>query len=149
MTEVDVSGETVIHRARERVSEFAMDPANAPAWYANIRSVEWVTPPPLRVGSRVAFVAHFLGRRLSYTYEVAELVPRERFVMRTSQGPFPMETSYGFESTGSDRTRMTLRNRGRPTGFARLASPFVAWAMGRENRKDLARLKSILEAEAV
>lgn len=125
-----------------------MDPANAPAWYANIRSVEWVTPPPLRVGSRVAFVARFLGRRLSYTYEVAELAPRERLVMRTSQGPFPMETSYRFESTGPDRTRMTLRNRGRPAGFARLVSPFVAWAMGRENRKDLARLKSILEAEA-
>lgn len=149
MREVAVSTRTVIHRSREWVSEFAMDPDNAPVWYANIESVEWITSPPLRVGSRVAFVANFLGRRLSYAYEVVDLVPLEQMVMRTAEGPFPMETRYRFESDGLDGTRMELQNRGSPTGFARLASPFIAWAMGRENRKDLARLKSILETEAI
>ena len=96
----------------------------------------------------MAFVARFLGRRLSYTYEIVEYVPGERLVMRTAQGPFPMETTYTWRSHGLDRTRMTLRNRGVPAGFSRLVGPFVAVAMRRANRNDLAALKSRLETAA-
>lgn len=142
---VDVSSDVVISRPRHEVAAFAADPANAPAWYVNIRTVEWRTPPPLRVGSQLDFVAHFLGRRLAYTYEVVELVPDERFVMRTAAGPFPMETTYTWESTADNGTRMTLRNRGNPAGFSVLMAPFMARAVRRANRKDLAALKRLLE----
>ena len=142
---VDVLTETMIRRPRAEVALFAADPDNAPEWYANIDSIEWKTPRALAVGSRVAFVARFLGRRLEYTYELAEFVPGERLVMRTSEGPFPMETTYTWESAGERSTRMTLRNRGEPGGVFRLASPFMAAAMRRANQKDLAELKSILE----
>ncbi len=143
---VDVLTELVIHRPCARVAAYAMDPSNAPAWYVNIEAVEWRTPPPLVVGSRLAFVARFLGRRLAYTYEIAELVEGERLVMRTAEGPFPMETTYGFEPAGEGRTRMTLRNRGEPAGFSKLAAPLLAAAMRRANAKDLAKLKRLLEA---
>ena len=117
--EVDVRTETVIRRPVEEVAGYAGDPGNAPEWYANIRSVEWLTPPPpVGVGSRMAFVATFLGRRLAYTYEVVDLAPGSRLVMRTADGPFPMETTYGWEPADDGATRMTLRNRGRPGGFA-------------------------------
>jgi uncharacterized membrane protein len=144
--DVDVSTEILIRRPRDEVAEYASNPANAPAWYVNIKSVEWKTPPPVRVGSQIAFVAHFLGRRIAYTYEVAELVAGKRFVMRTAQGPFPMETTYAWETTADGSTRMTLRNRGRPAGFSRLVAPFMAGAMRRANRKDLAALKKLLES---
>jgi uncharacterized membrane protein len=138
----------VIARPRDEVAAFAADPDNAPRWYANIRSAEWRTPPPLRVGSRVAFVAHFLGRRLAYTYEIVEFVPGERLVMRTAEGPFPMETRYAWTAIDAARTRMTLRNRGEPSGFARWMAPFMAAAMRRANRKDLEQLRALLEAGA-
>jgi uncharacterized protein YndB with AHSA1/START domain len=141
---VDVRTEVVVNRPRAVVAAFAMDPDRAPEWYANIKSVEWKTPPPPAVGSRVAFVAHFLGRRMTYTYEIAELVPGERLVMRTSEGPFPMETTYEF-SDGPGGTKMTLRNRGTPHGFAAMTAPFMVMAMRRANRKDLAALKRLLE----
>lgn len=143
---VDVTTEQIIDRPRERVAAYAGDPSNAPEWYANIDSVEWRTPPPLRVGSKLAFVARFLGRRLSYTYEVVDHVPGERLVMRTEQGPFPMETIYGWESVGA-ATRMTLRNRGEPAGCSRLLAPVLPLAMRRATRRDLARLKAVLESE--
>lgn len=143
---VDVRSEILIERPRSRVAAYAADPSNAPAWYVNIESVEWQTPPPLAVGSRLAFVAHFLGRRLVYTYEVVELVPGERLVMRTAEGPFPMETTYTWESAGENATKMTLRNRGEPHGFSKLVGPLMAAAMRRANVKDLARIKALLEA---
>jgi uncharacterized membrane protein len=144
---VDVSTEIEIERPLAVVGSFASNPDNAPEWYSNIKSVEWKTEAPLREGSRLAFVAQFLGRRLAYTYEFTELVPGKRVVMRTAEGPFPMETTYTWESLGETRTRMTLRNRGEPAGFAAIAAPFMASAMSRANRKDLARLKKILEAQ--
>ena len=142
---VDVVTRIVIDRPREVVAKFASDPSNAPRWYVNIKSVEWKTPPPLGVGSQVAFVAHFLGRQMAYTYKVTEFVPSERMVMATTEGPFPMETSYSWQSIGDERTEMTLRNRGNPSGFSRILSPLMVPAMRRANRKDLARLKSLME----
>jgi hypothetical protein len=142
---VDVSTQIDINRARLEVAAYAGDPERAPDWYVNIENIEWKTSPPARVGTRVAFVAKFLGRRLSYTYEIVELVPGERIVMRTSEGPFPMETSYTWQDASGGGTRMTLRNRGNPVGFSKFVAPFMALAMRRANQKDLANLKAILE----
>ena len=142
---VDVQVETVIDRPVAEVAAYAGDPTHAPEWYVNIREVTWQTPPPVAVGSRMDFVARFLGRRLAYTYEVVELVPGERLVMRTADGPFPMETTYTWEPSGEGATRMTLRNRGNPSGFAGMAAPVMERSMRRATSKDLARLKDILE----
>lgn len=128
------------------MAAYASDPANAPEWYDNIKEVHPEGDGPLAAGSRATFTAEFLGRRLAYTYEVAELVPGERLVMHTSEGPFPMETTYSWADLAGGGTRMRLRNRGEPSGFSRIAAPALAAAMRRANRRDLARLKSILEA---
>ena len=142
---VDVQTEIDIARPRDEVAAYAADPDHATEWYENIESVEWKTPPPLAVGSQVAFVARFLGRRLAYTYEMRELVPGERLVMSTSEGPFAMETTYGWTDAPGGGTRMTLRNRGEPSGFAKLAGALMARAMRRANRRDLELLKDLLE----
>jgi hypothetical protein len=142
---VDVETEIEIARPRHPVAVYAGDPDNATSWYENIRTVEWETPRPLAVGSRIAFVAEFLGRTLSYTYEIKELADDERLVMSTAQGPFPMETTYTWGDADEGATRMKLRNRGEPAGFKRLAAPLMARAIRRSNQKDLHRLKQILE----
>jgi uncharacterized membrane protein len=145
---VDVQTAVEIARPRDEVAGYAADPDNATAWYENIEAVKWRTSKPLAIGSRVAFVARFLGRRLEYTYEIRELVRSERLVMSTDEGPFPMETIYTWEDAGAATTRMTLRNRGEPSGFSKLAAPMMAHAMRRANTKDLDRLKAILERDA-
>jgi uncharacterized membrane protein len=143
---MDVTTDIEIARPRDGVAAYASDPDNAPEWYENIERVEWETPKPLEIGSKVAFVARFLGRTLEYTYEIRELDAGEKLVMRTAQGPFPMETTYTWRDSSSGGTHMTLRNRGRPAGFSKLASPLMGPAVRRANRKDLANLRRILEA---
>jgi len=143
---VDVTTEIEIARSRSDVAAYAADPDKATTWYENIKAVEWQTAPPLAVGSKIAFVAEFLGRRLTYTYEVKELIPEERFLMSTVQGPFPMETTYSWRDARSGGTLMVLRNRGEPAGFSKLAAPVLARSMRRANQKDLARLKALLES---
>lgn len=142
---VDVLTGIEITCPRDEVSDFAADPSNATAWYKNIKAVEWDTPPPVVVGSRVRFRAQFLGRTLDYTYEVRELEPGHRFVMATAQGPFPMETTYTWEDAADGATRMTLRNRGEPSGFAAVTARVMTRAMHRANVADLRRLKALLE----
>jgi uncharacterized membrane protein len=142
---VDVVTEITIARPADVVAAYAADPSNAPVWYANIVSVTWETSPPLRPGSRVAFTARFLGRRLAYTYEITDFSPGQRLVMRTAQGPFPMETIYTWQATDDGSTRMTLRNRGEPAGFPKVTAPLMTMAMKRAMRKDLRGLKAILE----
>ena len=144
---IDVTTEIEIRRPRAEVAAYASDPDNVTAWYANIKAVEWKTPKPVALGSRMAFVAQFLGRRLAYTYEVKESVDGERFVMATSEGPFPMETTYTFQDASGGGTLMRLRNRGEPARFSRLAAPIMGPAVKRANRKDLRKLKAILETD--
>jgi len=146
--QVDVVTEIEIPRPRAEVATYAMDPDNATSWYRNIKRVEWKSPKPLQVGSLLAFEAQFLGRTIAYTYVVKEMVPEERFVMATSEGPFAMETTYAWSDTANGGTRMSLRNRGEPSGFSKVAAPMMSGAMRRANAKDLERLKEICERKA-
>lgn len=142
---VDVVTEIVIDCPRDSVADYAANPDHAPEWYVNIKSAEWRTLKPLAVGSQIAFIAHFLGRRLAYVYQIIEYIPGEKLVMRTAQGPFPMETTYTWEAVDGNRTLMTLRNRGEPSGFSKLFAPFMSMAMRKANRNDLKKIKDILE----
>ena len=144
---VDVQVERTIAGAVEDVAAYAAEPTNAPAWYRRIESATWRTDPPMTVGSRVAFEATFLRRRLSYTYEITDYVPGERLAMATAEGPFPMTTEYTWSPAGAGRTRMTMRNHGEPAGFSKVAAPFMAAAMRRAMTQDLRRLASLFEGD--
>lgn len=143
---VDVTTEIDIERPIGEVSSYAADPANAPQWYANIVSVEWKTQPKLEVGAKVAFVARFFGKTLAYTYEIIEYLPGERLVMSAAEGPFPMTTTYIWSEIEEGGTHMTLRNNGEPAGFSKIAAPFMRGAMRRANKKDLSKIKDLLES---
>lgn len=145
---VDVTSAIDIAVPREVVAAYAGDPSNAPEWYENIRSVAWHGEARLDEGAQVDFRARFLGRDLAYTYTLVEVEPGRRLVMRTAEGPFPMETTYEWSDTADGGTRMTLRNRGEPSGFAGLASGLMSRAMKRATDKDLRALKAILERRA-
>jgi hypothetical protein len=141
---VDVITNIEINVPINKLAAYACNPDHAPEWYVNIQSVEWKTAKPLQVGSKIDFTAKFMGKELTYTYEVVEF-SSQKFVMKTAEGPFPMETSYSFSAQTPDSSIMTLRNKGKPSGFSRLFTPFISFMMRRANNKDLKMIKSILE----
>lgn len=146
MKTVDVNTAILVNCPIAEVAQFAADPDNATKWYVNIKSVEWKSPRPVQIGSLLAFKAKFLGKELAYVYEVTENILNKKFVMRTADGPFPMETTYSWESVDEKITKMTLRNRGTPSGFSRLVVPLMTMMMRQANNNDLKRLKSVLES---
>jgi uncharacterized membrane protein len=142
---VDVFTEIKIKCPIDKVSTYAANPDNAPKWYVNINSADWKTDKPLTIGSRIAFKAKFLGRELAYVYEIVDFIPGQKMVMRTADGPFPMETTYTWKAINEYNTKMTLRNKGNPTGFSKLFTPFISTMMKKANYKDLKKIKDILE----
>jgi uncharacterized membrane protein len=144
----DVVVETVVERPRGEVARYVTDWRNDPTWIGALRDVRLETEGPLRVGSRVARVASFLGRRIEYVNEVVELEPDDRLVMRSVKAPFPMTVAYAFEDAGDGATRVRIRAEGDASGFYRLAGPLVDRAVTRGIRGDLARLKALLERGA-
>lgn len=143
---VDVRTEIEIGCPADKVFEYVSNPDNARNWYVNIKSVEWKTDPPAKVGSQIAFKAKFLGRELAYTYEIRELLPDQKMVMSTEEGPFPMETTYSVKAIDEYKSLIELRNRGYPSGFSKLMTPLMVPAMRKANTKDLTLLKKILES---
>ncbi|MGH9006549.1 MAG: SRPBCC family protein [Acidimicrobiales bacterium] len=108
-------------------------------------AVEWKTPPPLTVGTRLAFVAKFLVRRLACPYQVKEHDPGGRFVMSSAEGPLPIETTYEFSDGPGGATTLRLTNRGSPRAFSWSIGPFVSGPVRRATTRDLARLNEVLE----
>lgn len=143
---VDVTVTTEIARPRSDVSAYCSDPDNDTSWYVNIKEVNWLSEKPAVVGTKVARVAFFMGKRIAYTYVVEQMVPGEKLVMSAVDSPFPMTTTYTWEDAGEGKTRMFLRNEGEPSGFfGKLSAPLMSMQMKSATTKDLARLKGILE----
>jgi uncharacterized membrane protein len=144
VTGIDVSAETRISRPRPDVAGYVTDPANDPSWIGGIREARLLGDQPVAVGSRVARVASFLGRRIEYVNEVTELEPDRKLEMESVAGPFPMQISYEFADDG-DATVVRTHVRGDASGFFKLAAPMLRRSVQRNIDRDVQRLREILE----
>ena len=143
---IDVSSHIQIRRPRDEVGAYALNLDNARKWVGNLSSLEWITPPPLAVRSRISLVTELFGHRLKAAYEIVSLAPAERLVMRAER-PFPIEVRYTLESITAASTHMAVRGRADPGGFLRLLTPMIAEELRESYHGDLLRLKRILESE--
>ncbi len=142
---IDVTAEATIARPRSDVIAFASDPANDTQWIAGIKEAHAVTEGPIGVGSQVARVASFLGRKIEYVNEIDRL-DQSVLEMHSVKGPFPMHITYTFDEDGAS-TLARIRIQGDATGFFRLAAPLLAGQVRRSITRDVNNLKRVLEAQ--
>ena len=141
---LDVTAAVRVARPPAEVAAYMTDPANDPEWIGGVREARLEGAPPIGVGSRVARVASFLGRRVEYVNEVAAL-DAAHLDMRSVSGPFPMQITYGFRADGDGAgTVVSNRVRGAARGFA-FAGPLLPRLVRRSVQKDLERLRDVLE----
>jgi uncharacterized membrane protein len=141
----DVTVEQRIDRPREEVAAYACDWRNDPTWIRALDDVRLVSDGPFGVGSRVARVASFLGRKIEYVNEIVEWDHGKRLVMKSVKAPFPMTVIYEFEDAGDGNAVMRIYTGGDASGFYRVAGPMLNAAVKRGVKGDLAQLKQLLE----
>lgn len=142
ITEIDI----VIDRAAADVFAYLRDLVKNPDWQNGMKSCEWITPPPLGVGSRYLQKAGFLGREINSTFEVIEYEAGERIKAATIESTFPITFARSVTSISATSTRVQAVIEGDSSAVFRLAEPLLAPLVRRSIRKDCARLKVLLEA---
>jgi hypothetical protein len=78
------------------------------------------------------------------TFEIVELEPNKRIVMKSVSGPFPLKITIPFESLGN-ATRITLDAETQARGFLKLANGLIAGMLKKELENDLSTAKHLLE----
>jgi uncharacterized membrane protein len=142
---VDVSTEIIINLPKEKVVEFASDPRNVPNWCTHIKSVEWNNETPLRAGAKLVFNERIMRRPQQHVYEVVEIIPGQKVIMKSQSNGMRMETTVAWQAISENTTCMTLRNRGVPLAFSKSIAPLLKLAIRKASRRNLKQLKRMLE----
>ena len=124
-----------IARAPEDVFAYLLDVSHLPDWQADVKSAR------LRDG-RVEESRSLLGREIHTTLEIVEQDEPHLFTLRAIDSPVPIEVRHELEPVG-DGTRLTVTVESDVPGFA---AGLVARRAERQFRRDLERLKQILES---
>lgn len=137
-----------INRPAAEVFEFFSDAANNPKWQAGMVSCEWVTPPPIEVGSTYEQHARFMGRDVKSLFAVTEYVPGRSIRIDTIESTFPITVNRMVEPIGPNACMVHAEIGGGPTGLLKLLAPLMRGKAQRSVDADYDRLKDLLEADA-
>ena len=135
-----------IERPADDVFAFFADASNNPKWQKGQVSCEWVTPPPVGIGSIYQQEARFLGRRVLTTFEVVEHVPGRVIAINSVESSFPIRVRRTVEPLSPARSRVTTDINGEPGGFFRIVGPILRWLAQRSVNADYDRLKQLLDS---
>lgn len=136
-----------IARPANEVFAFFADASNNPKWQNGMVSCQWVTDPPIAVGSTYEQHARFMGRDVSSVFVVTEFAPGSSIKIETVESTFPITVHRWIEATGPNTSRVNADIGGGPTGFLRLLAPFMAGKAQKSVDADYDRLKVLLESE--
>lgn len=142
---VDVKSEIIINLPKEKVAEYVSDPCNAPQWCAHIKSVEWEQHASLKAGAKIVISEHIMRRHLRQVYEVIEVIPNQKVVVKTRNNNMRMETTIGWKAIDENTTCMIVWNRGIPRRISKIITPLMALVVRSTSRKSLKLLKRKLE----
>jgi uncharacterized protein YndB with AHSA1/START domain len=123
-------------------------------YMTEFRNTEEWDPPTVRtvrtsgdggVGTVYHNTSTFLGQQTEVDYEVVEVVPHQRFVLRGDAGSVQLRDTLTFESTPEGGTALTYRAEFHPHGASKLAEPLLPPALKVLGDKVAATMQECLE----
>ena len=142
---ISIRNEIVINKPILEVSNYASDPENSIKWCKKIISVQWKTPKPIQLNSKISYKSKFMGTLISYTYEVVFFQENKKIIVKIKEGVLPLSTTFHWNPIDENSTIMTITTVGKPKKFSSILSPFVSLVMKQRSQKDLKKLKENLE----
>jgi uncharacterized protein YndB with AHSA1/START domain len=120
-------------------------PELTPRWSSNAIEEHMTTPGPVRVGSRRRATVRRPGRGTTENeIEVTAIEPERSMAVRSIEAPVPFTSSWTFTPVG-DATRVDWRWDFQLRGWMRPVDVILGPTFGRTFRRDLDRLKAMME----
>jgi uncharacterized membrane protein len=142
---VNIKAEIFIEKPILEVFEYISDPNNAIDWLKNTISIQWKTPKPVQLNSKIAVKTNYFGKEMFYMYEVVFIEEGKKIMMKTKEGFLPMMTTYHCIDVDENTTLVKIDVKGNPTGFLKYFSLIINMVMKNSYKKSLLKLKKIVE----
>ena len=134
-----------IDRPADEVFRFVSELPNNPRWQRGMRACRWTSDPPHGVGSTYEQEARFLGKDVRNSFRVTALDPGRRIIFESTGGSFPLAVTRTVAPLGAGRCRFTEAVEGDARGYYRVADPVLQLLVRASIKRDLPRLKALLE----
>src|SRR5262245_51058152 len=102
-----VSVNTTINQPVDKVFNYVVSVENHKTWQAGILDAKVTPAGPLAVGSIYHYTTEVMGRRIESQMQISALEPNQKWSVKTTGVPNPVETVYLFASAGAG-TQLTL-----------------------------------------
>ena len=136
-----MNGTIVIARPVETVYDYVMDLANDANWRTGPDESAWQSGESIGVGA----IGYTRVGDQKAEWRVISYVAGESVDWEFISGPLEGRGGYRFVPVDGG-TRFTLVAAVRPTGWLKLLGPIFTWVGGRQNQRDVEKLRDILEA---
>ena len=140
---IKLEDNVIIHQSPDKVFAFTTDIKNNPKWQSDILEIEQITVGTFGPGSTYRCVNLFMGQRFESEATVSEYIPAQKCSYQITAGSINGQNSFIYEPVNGS-TKFTTRVRIR-LGFLALAGRVFKRAAKEQIKKDLNRLKNILE----
>lgn len=145
---IEASATVLIRRPLAQVYEYTINPAHAKFWYSNVKESELADPSQgIVVGAKAQLLTSIMGADHKFTYEIAGIEPLKSLSMKTSAGPFPMESEYQFRTIDEQSTEVKIINRASPKGIPFFMVSMVKGKVQQTIEEDVLKLRDILEQQ--
>jgi hypothetical protein len=141
---MEMSAIREIDRPADEVAEFFFDASNNPKWQNGMVSCQWVTDPPIAVGSTYEQHARFMGRDVRSVFVVTEFEPGKSIKIETIESTFPIQVHRWVEPTGPGSCTVNALITGGPTGLAKVLVPLMQGKAQKSVDADYDRLQEML-----
>lgn len=136
-----------IERSPADVFAYLADVTHLTDWQSGVHSAAIEGGGGPSAGARVRESRTLLGKELETTLEIVEFDPPRLFTLRALDGPALFTVRHELEPSGDD-TELTVVVEGEVKHLPGFAAGLMARGAERQFRKDVERLKRVLEAGA-